>query len=167
LTISINELEFRLAEIAQVSLEEKELGAIDMRVELGDDWTAELSRGLRENHAFVAIIAPIYFKRPECGKELTAFVLRSPELGIDRDGALTEVKNVLMIRWYSDEYYAHNGVKDSSIPPILRRIEYWPADDGKDALRTKAIEQYKKRGMEGCIGTEHFRELMNLFVCPG
>jgi len=131
----------------------------------GDDWDTELCRGLTENRAFVAILTPLYFNRPNCGKELAVFLLRSSELNIDQNGALTGARNVVLIRWLPEEAYAANSKKDAMIPSILRRIEDTPGDPGRDPERTQAIERYQKKGMVSCVEREpEYRELLNLLV---
>jgi hypothetical protein len=160
-----DDLEIKLAQWAAVNLQERRLGTIDSRVPQGENWDADLSHRLATDNTFVAILTPLYFKRPNCGKEVTVFLLRHPNLGIDRNGALTGVKNVLLIRWLPENAYTVNTSKDSLIPPILRLIEDTPADDGRDPERTEAIERYRKKGMEKCVNVEpHYGELLDLFV---
>jgi hypothetical protein len=158
------DLESRLAQWAGVV--DAKLGTIDSRVKHGDDWDKELSRGLSENRVFLAIISPLYFNRPNCGKELAVFLQRSRGLGINPNGALTGVENVLMIRWLPESAYAANAVKDSLIPPILGLVaDTPPADADRDEEQTQAIERYKKKGMERCVRVEpHYSELLSQFV---
>lgn len=165
LTHFFEDLEIKLAQWAGISLREVRLGTIDARIRQSDDWNADLCRGLSENRAFVAILTPLYFNRINCGKELAVFLMRSNDLNIDQDGALTGARNVIAIRWLPEEAYAANSKKDALIPPILRRVEDTPADDGRDADRTQAIERYRKKGMESCVDREpDYRELLNLFA---
>jgi hypothetical protein len=166
LSCFFNDLEKKLAQWEGVDLSRTKLGTIDSRVQHGKDWDADLSRGLSENRAFLAVITPLYFKRPNCGKELYTFVvLRNPGFSVDPNGALTGVRNVMVIRWLPEYAYAANRVKDSRIPSILHRIEDTPADDGNDADRTRAIELYRKKGMEKCVTAEpHYGELLDLFA---
>jgi len=160
-----DDLESKLAQWAGVSLKERRLGTIDARVRHGEDWDADLIRGLRSDSTFVAILTPLYINRPNCRKELAVFLLRSPDLGIDGNGALMGARNVMLIRWLPENAYTANTSKDSLIPPILRRIEDTPADDGGDSERTQAIERYHKKGMEKCIKVEpYYGELLDLFV---
>jgi hypothetical protein len=160
-----DDLEKRLASWVGHSLEGKRLGTMDARIRQGNNWDADLSRGLESNKAFVAIITPLYFNRPNCGKELGTFLLRSPGLDIDVNGALKNARNLLLIRWLPERAYTVNTIKDSLIPPILRLIEDTPADDGDDDERTKSIEKYRRKGMERCV-TSHpeYDELLDLFV---
>lgn len=160
------DLEIKLAQWAGVNLDdEHQLGTIDQRIQQGENWDEDLSRGLKNDKVFVAILTPLYFNRPNCGKELGVFLLRMPGLGIDQNGALTGVRNVLLIRWMPENAYAVNTGKDSLIPPIIRLIEDTPADDGRDPDRTRAIERYRKKGMEMCVNVEpHYPELLNLFA---
>src|SRR5689334_2127318 len=159
------ELELKLAQWAGVSLQEVRLGTIDARIPQGDNWDADLIRGLTEANALVAILTPVYFNRPSCGKELSVFLLRSPEMGIDQNGALTGVDNVILIRWLPEGAYSANTGKDSLIPPILRLIQDTPADEGRDPDRTKAIERYRKKGMDKCVHHEpDYGELLDVFV---
>ncbi len=141
------------------------IGTIDLKVRQGADWDRDLSDPLSTDKVFVAILSPTYFNRENCGKELFAFVQRSPNIGIDINGALTDIENVLPIRWYYEEVYSVNTQKDALIPPILRRINYVPADDGNDPERTAAIERYRKKGMQRCVAVEpHYEELLHLFA---
>lgn len=159
------DLEKKLAQWAGVSLQDISLGTIDTRVPQGEDWDAFLSGRLCGDHALIAILTPLYFNRPNCGKELTVFLQRSPALGINSTGALTGLSNIILIRWLPENAYAANAVKDSLIPPILRLIEDTPADPGSDLERTQAIERYRKKGMEKCVKVEpHYGELLDLFV---
>src|SRR5712691_10135349 len=134
-----NDLEIKLAQWAGLSLEDQKLGTIDARVPHGADWGTDLIRGLSSDKVFVAILTPLYFNRPNCGKELAVFLMRSPTLGIDANGALTGAENIIPIRWLPENAYAANTIKGSLIPPILRLIEDTPADDGRDPERTESI----------------------------
>lgn len=160
-----DDLEVKLGQWAGISIKEQRLGTIDMRVPHGENWDENLSRGLRTDNSFVAILTPLYFKRPNCGKELFVFLMRSPGLGIDGNGSLMGVRNVIPIRWLPENAYTANTGKDSLIPNILRLIEDTPGDDGRDDERTQAIERYRKKGMEKCVKHEpHYGELLDLFV---
>src|SRR6266566_3584055 len=160
-----DDLESKLAQWAGADLETHRLGTIDSRVPQSNNWDAELSTGLGNNRAFIAILTPLYFNRPNCGKELAVFVLRGGPLGVNPNGALTGVTNVMLIRWLPENAYTANGVKDAIIPAILRLIEDTPADPGRDLERTQAIERYRKKGMEKCVTFEpHYGELLDLFV---
>ncbi len=159
------DLEIKLAQWAGVSLKEKRLGTIDSRLRMTEDWDAELSRGLSNSRALVAVLTPLYFNRPNCGKELAVFLLRSPDLHIDQNGALKGARNVMTIRWLPENAYAANSEKEGLIPPFLRLIEDTPGDEGRDADRTRAIERYQKKGMEKCVQHEpEYSELLDLFV---
>jgi hypothetical protein len=159
------DLEYKLAEWAGVDLRATRLGTIDARVQQGDNWDAALSAALQTNKTFVAIITPLYFNRINCGKEAGVFLLRSPNLGIDVNGALTGVSNVMLIRWLPESAYSVNAGNESLIPKILRLIEDTPADAGDDDDRTKAIERYRRKGMEKCVNVEpHYGELLDLFA---
>jgi hypothetical protein len=160
-----DDLEIKLAQWGGISLEDQRLGTFDARVPQGENWDEDLSRGLSNDSCFVAILTPLYFNRPNCGKELAVFLLRSSGLGINTNGALTGVQNVMLIRWLPENAYAANTGKDSLIPQILRLIEDTPADNGRDPERTLAIERYHKKGMEKCVKVEpHYGELLDLFV---
>lgn len=66
------QLELRLLDLAR--LENGKLGTVDWReVDQAKDWDVELSRGLSENRAFLAVITPTYFQRANCGKDLWLF----------------------------------------------------------------------------------------------
>lgn len=156
------------AEVAQwagADLEVESIGTIDREVLQGADWDRELSGRLSTDKAFVAIMTPFYFKRANCGKELYGFLLRSKKIGIDVNGALTDVENVLPIRWLREEAYQANTLKDALIPPILRRINDTPEDPGGDADRTKAIQDYRRKGMKNCVMKEpEYTALLELFA---
>ena len=159
------DLEIKVAQWAGIVLKERRLGTIDTRVQQGENWDADLCRSLTSDNTFVAVLTPLYFNRPNCGKELAVFLMRCPELGIDENGALTGVRNVIPIRWLPENAYTSNTTKDSLIPPILRLIEDTPADDGRDTDRTLSIERYRRKGMERCVNSQpHYGELLDLFV---
>ena len=161
-----DDLEIRLAQWAGFSLDDGRLGTIDARVRQGEDWDDDLSRGLGSNNVLVAILTPLYFNRPNCGKEVGVFLLRSPDLGVDGNGALTGARNLILIRWLPETAYSANTGKDSLIPQILRRIEDMPPDDGGDPEGTQSIERYRRKGMESCVRVEpHYRNLLNLLRC--
>lgn len=159
-----SDLEKRLATYAGIDLKEGPLGTLDRRIAFGADWDAELCTALAKNRAFVAILTPLYFNRANCGKELGVFVLRSRKLSIDANGALMGVENVVPIRWLSQEAYADSSQRDARIPSILRRIQDSPADPGDDPELTAVIKRYQRRGMEGCVGTPAYLDLLNLFA---
>lgn len=161
-----DDLEIKLAQWSGINLADQRLGTFDARVPQGENWDEKLSRGLGNDSCLVAILTPLYFNRPNCGKELAVFLFRSPGLAVDTQGALTGVRNVIPLRWLPENAYAANTGRDSLIPPILRLIEDTPADDEReDEERTKAIERYRKKGMEKCVKVEpHYGELLDLFV---
>src|ERR1051326_3288343 len=138
------DLRAEVAQYAGVDLQVERLGTIDREVRQGTDWDQELSGPLSSSKAFIAIMTPVYFKRENCGKELYGFLLRSRNMGIDNNGALVNVENVLPIRWVAQEVYNANTQKDAFIPPILRRINDAPADPGGDLRRTRAIQRDRK-----------------------
>jgi hypothetical protein len=160
------DLEKRLAARTGVDLERQKLGTIDMRIQHGGDWDDMLAQALASDKAFIAILSPLYFRRPNCGNELAIFIMRSPGVNIDSNGSLTGVQNVLPIRWYPENFYNENAEKDARIPAILRRIEDTPADELDNSDRSKAIERYRRKGMENCVNTRagYYRELLAAFV---
>jgi len=136
------DLELKLAAWAGVNLGDKSrLGTIDERVPHGDNWDDDLSSALSTDNAFVAILSPLYFNRPNCGKEVAVFLFRSPGLGIDSNGSLTGVENVMPIRWYPEAAYSINGIRDSLMPKILRLVEDVPAATPGNPERRRAIER--------------------------
>jgi hypothetical protein len=159
------DLEKKLAQWAGVHLGKEKLGKIDRRIQHGRDWDKDLSDALSKNRVLVVAITPLYSRRENCGKELGIFLARSPNLGIDANGALTGVSNVMLIRWLPEAAYTVNGVKNSEIPSILRLIEDTPADDGGDPELTAAIHRYVKKGMERCVESQpHYDELLDQFA---
>lgn len=161
------DLEKRLAQFSGIKLEQRKLGTLDQRViEQGDNWNEVLSRSVGTDNTLVAIITPVYVaSSPDCGKELAIFLLRSLHLGIDQNGRLTGAENILLIRWLPEEAYADNTKKDGRIPTFLGLIQHTPADPGGDSERTQAIERYKRKGMEGCVGNyPAYRDLLSLIA---
>jgi len=160
------DIEKRLLRWTGIVLEPNQLlGTIDNRIPHGDDWDENLSRGLSNSKTFVAILSPTYFERPNCGKELSVFLLRSAKLGIDSNGSLTGVENVLPIRWYPASAYRRYGSPDDAIPEILRLIEDGPAAQPGNRERTRAIEKYRQKGMERCVRRgDYYDELLDAFV---
>ena len=159
------DLEDRVADFSGISLKETRLGTIDVATAQGENWDATLTGALVNNKAFVAILTPLYFNRPNCGKELAVFLLRHPSLGVDQNGALTGVTNVLPIRWLPELAYASNGGKDSLVPPILSLIEDTPAEDPRDRERSNAIRRYRTKGMARCVNVEpHYTELLDMIA---
>jgi hypothetical protein len=160
------DLEKKLARWTGINLEiDQHLGTIDNRIPHSDDWDENLSHGLSSDNTFIAILSPTYFGRLNCGKELSVFLLRSSKLGIDRNGSLTGVENVMPIRWYPEVTYAADGIKDHLIPEILRLIEDAPAARAGDPERNRAIEKYRKKGMERCVRRgNYYDELLDAFV---
>jgi hypothetical protein len=151
------DLDETLAQLAGVDLQVQQLGIIDREVFQGDDWDRDLSSRLGGSKVFVAIVTPLYFTRPNCGKELFAFLTRSRKLGIDSNGALTDVENILLIRWVMEEAY--------NLIPILHRVNDTPAHGGNDPDRAAAIRRYRKKGMAQCVDVEpYYGELLNLFA---
>ena len=157
----VKNLEETVAQYAAVDLKTQKLATIDSDIDQGEDWDNKLSRKLSTNKVFVAVFTPLYFKRPNCGKELGVFLLRSLSLDIDSQGALTDVVNIMPIRWLPEHVYAKNTVKDARIPAFLRRIEDTPRDPGDDKKRTNAIRRYKKKGMASCVGGVGYKELID------
>jgi hypothetical protein len=161
------DLEVEVAAWCQFVLTDNDrLGSMDPRIPQGENWDNVLSRGLSSDKVFVAVYTPLYFVRPYCGKELFVFLMRSPNLGIDTNGALTGVCNVLPIRWMPEDAYAINGGTESIIPPFLRLVQDGPEDLGHDAERTNAIQKYRKKGMRSCVnpGTSYYAKLLELFA---
>ena len=107
------DLEARLAQFSAVDLAKKRLGTIDRNILQGLYSDKELSQPLSACHAFLLMLTPLYFTRENCGKELFVFLLRSPNIGIDANGALTGVENILPIRWLRKEAYYMNTEANS------------------------------------------------------
>lgn len=143
------DLELRISQLAQQG--QPPFGTIDRRIPHGADWDGVLSNALRHNNAFLAMLTPTYGQRINCGKELGAFLLRSSTLGVDGAGQLTGVSNVLPIRWMSRELYAANNENDALIPRAIRRLEDVPAESSGDPVRARAIQQYRRYGMESFL----------------
>ncbi len=151
------DLKETLAQLAGVDLQTQQLGIIDREVLQGNDWDRELSSRLSDCKVFVAIITPLYFTRANCGKELYAFLTRSLNISLDSNEALTNVENILLVRWVTEEAY--------SLIPILRLVSDTPAYDGNDPDRTAAVRRYRKKGMAQCVDVEpHYGELLNLIA---
>jgi hypothetical protein len=148
------DLNAEVAACAGVEIESNRIGMIDLQIRQGADWDSVLSGPLSSDKVFVAILSPIYFERDYCGKELYAFVLRSPNLGIDIHGALINVENLLPIRWFSEDYYCANGEKEGKIPPILRRLNYVPFDDLGDPGRQGRSSAIASRGWSNASSLE-------------
>lgn len=135
-------------------------GVLDSRVKQGYDWNTELSAGLAKSRVFVAILTPLYFKRPNCGKELAVFLLRNPALKIAADGALADAASVLPILWYAQ--------KDTLVPKLIDNISNVPGltpDEEKDPETIAAVDRYKRKGMARCVDSEPaYTELLTKFA---
>lgn len=158
------DLEERIAAFAVVG--NPPYGVIDRRIKHGSDWDSALSAALDRNNAFLAVLTPLYGMRPNCGKELGVFLLRSPTLGINAAGQLTGLQNILPIQWMPREAYTVNAEKDALIPPVLRRVEDVPADPLDELELSKAIKRYRRYGMERCVspGALYYRILLDLIA---
>jgi hypothetical protein len=156
------DLEARLAQIAGVDSKTIRLGTIDRNILQGRDWDRALSQPLSICRSFVMLLTPLYVTRENCGKELYVFCLRSPNVGVDTNGSLVGVENIIPIRWLRKEAYYLNTEANSVIPLILRRINDTPADGGHDPEFRAAIERYREKGMERCVDNEpHYAELLD------
>lgn len=155
----------RVAAAAGTSAEGGLLGTIDDVIDVGNDWEVALGEPLAVSKVLVAVYSPLYFERPHCGREFGEFVLRSPRLGIDREGQLTDVVNVLPIRWFEPGFYAVNKVPNVRIPKLLRRITDvlpMPPNPSRDRLRAEAIQYYRDYGMELSVNVQpHYKLLLN------
>lgn len=140
------------------------LGTIDRRFPNAEDWSTRLAEALRRGSAFVMAESPVYYARPDCGKELRAFLRRSAELGIDANGALTGVKNVIRVRWMPEAAYSIPPDNRSRIPAILGRIQYAPPERAGDDDRNKAIRRYVEKGMKNCVDQQGYNELLDAFA---
>ena len=142
------------------------LGTIDRRTVQGAEWDPFLSGGLMRDKALVAVLTPRYPTRPNCGKELGVFLLRSKGLAINASGHLTGVRNVLPIRWMPTSVYTVNGQKDALIPNILKGLQDVPEDDLGDLEKSKAIARYRKDGMEKCVqpGRRYYKDLLDMLA---
>lgn len=140
------------------------LGTIDRRFPNPDDWSVKLAEALSRGSAFVMAESPVYYTREDCGKELRAFLRRSAELGIDANGALTGVKNVIRVRWMPEAAYSIPPDNRSRIPAILSRIQYAPPERSGDDDRNKAIRRYVLKGMKNCIDQPGYNELLDAFA---
>jgi hypothetical protein len=159
------DLEITLAQYAGVSLKDRKLGTFDLQViKLSQNWREVLSERAASDNSLVAVVTPLYVNRSECGREMAMFLLRSRKLGIDQNGRLTGVENVVLIRWLPENAYSVNGRKN--IPEFLGLIQDIPPDDGNDEARTKAIEKYQRKGMQGCVSPndQGYIDLLNLIV---
>lgn len=160
------DLEARVASLAGIDLSRVRIGTIDRKaIVQGASWDATLSQGLGSNKAFVSVFTPLYFTRPSCGKELFVFLMRSRGLGVDSNGALTGVENVLPIRWEIKEAYYNNTESDSIIPAFLSLIHDRPAHSGGNSTLSDAVKFYYEKGMQRCVAFEpHYSELLDSFA---
>lgn len=156
------DIEQRVAQLSGKGV--RVLGTIDRRIEQATNWDANLSGHLAADHCLVAIYSPTFFNREDCGKELYVFLLRHPEVGIDPNGALTGITNVLAIRWESEQSYQHRPMADGRIPTFLALIQDTPADPGGDRIRSNAISRYRRKGMRACVRSPGYNELLDLFA---
>lgn len=159
------DLEIKLAQYAGINLKERKLGTFDRRViDLGQNWREVLSRRAANDNSLVVVLTPLYVNRSECGREMAMFLLRSRNLGIDQNGRLTGVENVVLIRWLPENAYSVNGKRN--IPEFLGLLQDVPPDDGSDEARTKAIQKYQRKGMQGCVSPDDqaYLDLLNLIV---
>jgi hypothetical protein len=144
------------------------LGTFDQRLKQGSDWKRRLAEALKTSHVFVPLLTPLYFKRPNCGRELAAFIKRFPKPYVDDDGSLRlpHAENILAIRWMDERAYTINGVPDVVVPALLRSVEWKPASDANDPQLEKAIKRYRRRGMEGCVnpGRAYYHLLLDSFA---
>jgi len=67
------DLELLVAQYSGISLKEQRLATIDTRLQHGDDWDENLSRSLSNDSVLVAILTPVYFNRPNCGRKSESF----------------------------------------------------------------------------------------------
>lgn len=156
------DLEARVASLEGIDLDEVPIGTIDRETSQGEDWDRRLGKALNRNRAFVSVFTPLYFKRPNCGKELFVFLLRSKGISIDSNGALTGIENVVPIRWEIKEAYNSNTEANSVIPAFLRLLNDRPSDPGGDPVRAAAIKFYYERGMRNCVASEpHYSILLD------
>jgi hypothetical protein len=158
-------LHFRVAQAAgHVLSDDDQLGTIDSGIALGADWDTKLSGAIVSDNVLLAVITPVYFERPNCGREVGAFVLRSPNLNIDPEGQLTGVENLFIIRWNEPNYY-NTSEKNGRIPRIIRRVNDMlpaPAIASANPLLTAAIQFYQIYGMELCVDHEpDYKLLLN------
>lgn len=159
------DLEKTVAQWAGHSLRESPLGTIDLRIPFGADWNTLLTQALGSGSAFVMAETPLYYNRPDCGRELGAFLKRSAGLGIDEAGALTGAQNIFRVRWLPQEAYGAPPDYRAGVPAILHRIEHSPPHDLNDEDRDAAIRRYVKKGMKSCVDREPFYgELLDAFA---
>jgi hypothetical protein len=144
-------------DLNELKRKNQQLGVIDTEQVLqGENWDKKLGDRLRDVKVFVAIITPLYYKRPNCGRELFAFLKRSEKLNVDSNGALTDAENVLLIRWVFEDAY--------SLLPILALVSDTPADERDAPAWAAAIRQYRRNGMAGCVQGRYYGLLLNLFA---
>jgi hypothetical protein len=141
------------------------LGTLDLRVTHTSDWDDELSHALKTNKALVAVATPTYFDKENCGKEIAVFARRHSAARLDSDGALRHASNILHIRWYEDAAYESNRIKDAALHPLLRKVTWTPAENGK-AARSKAVHLYREKGMKMCVkpSRDYYDELLQAFA---
>jgi hypothetical protein len=139
------------------------LGTIDDRIN-DADWDDGLSRALGEARVFIAVFSPRYFNRPNCGKELSTFLLRIPGLNIDTNGSLAHIRNVVAIRWLPEEAYLINGSLPV-VPVFLRRLQDTPPEKPGDVLRARALKRYRDKGLQSMVGSgRQYEEIVNAFI---
>lgn len=141
------------------------LGTYDRRNTHGGDWDDELSKALKTSKALVAVATQPYFGSVSCGKEIAVFARRHDSARLDSDGALRHATNILHIRWLDDAAYQSNGVKDAALHPVLRKVSWTPAQNGRPD-RSKAIGRYRDKGMELCVkpSRDYYVELLRAFA---
>lgn len=120
-------------------------------IDYGADWDTCLSDALRSDKVCVAVINAAFFSRESCGKELFAFIRRTSAAWVDTEGYIRDLHNILPIRWEHEAHYRENGVRDARIPKIIRKIEDLAGTEDEDKQIRKAIQRYRKHGMQTCV----------------
>jgi hypothetical protein len=96
--------------------------------ELGGEWPFAIAEALRNCRVFAYLHSPLYFRRPQCGKEWYAFRRRMETAGVGPVHA-NPLSPMIPIHWISTAYAI------ATVPEEITKIEFTsPSMDGRYVL---------------------------------
>ncbi|WP_052069515.1 TIR-like protein FxsC [Streptacidiphilus albus] len=105
-----------LGEMATPLAKDADIGMIDSRIWLGEDWQNRLSVELARCKVFVPVLSPRFFASEWCGKEWWVFEQRVARV----EGVETDTKAIVPVHWIP--------FGDLPVPEIASKYQFWDVE---------------------------------------
>ena len=126
-----------VGEICPPLAKDTDIGMIDSRIWLAEDWRRRLSTELARCKVLVPVVSPRFFASPWCGREWEVFEQRTAR----QNGVETDLKAIVPVHWVP--------LGEQEMPDFASRYQLWDGDFPRS---------YRTMGLYGLMARPGLRE---------